>query len=185
MRIAVYGTILTVLVTLADSAILNSSHGGGLSPESATIASLRHFISAQWAFRKEDRYTKGRRVYANSIDGKGFPDLYRIDGPLPENAPSDGTELKLIDLAFARATSPKTARAGYWFVNIVGDAVSGKHYDYTQDCGLCAVPAKYKVTGFNTYIVDLRGTVYHKDNGGKPVTVFPDVEKDGWRALSN
>ncbi len=177
VRVAVYGTILIALVTLAWTVMPNFTHGGGVSPESAAIAGLKQFLGGQGTFQREDRYGKGRIVFANRIDGTGFPDLYRVGGPLDE---LDGTELKLISLDVARATSPETAWAGYWFVDIVGDAVSGKHYDYARDCGLCAVPAEYNVTGLHTFVIDLRGKVYRKDNGGKPVTVWPDMEKDEW-----
>jgi hypothetical protein len=147
---------------------------------SAAIPGLRTYLGAQGTFQRVDRYGKGELVYANPKDGVGFPDLYRIGGPL---AAPDGTEIKLIDLALARATSPETNKAGYWFVEITSDAVTGRPYDYTKDCGLCAVPAAYGKTGLYTYIIDLTGTVYKKDNGGKPVTVYPDVEKDGWRPV--
>jgi len=133
-------------------------------------------------FQREDRYGKGELLYANPEDGVGFPDLYRIGGPLEE---PDGTELKLIDLALARATSPETNKAGYWFVEITSDALSGNRYDYTVDCGLCAVPAVYGKSGIYTYVIDLTGTVYKKDNGGKPVTAYPDVKKDGWRPVGS
>ena len=177
IRVAVYGAILIALATLAWTVMPNLTHGGGRSPGSAAIAGLRQYLGGQGTFQREDRYGKGRIVFANCINGKGFADLYRVGGPLDE---PDGTELKLISLDLARARSPETAWAGYWFVDIVGDAISGKHYDYTKGCGLCAVPAEYMVTGLNTFIIDIRGTVYKKDNGGRPVTVFPDVEKDGW-----
>ncbi len=147
--------------------------GCGCSP----IAALRAYLGAQGTFQRVDRYGKGKLLYANPKDGIGFPDLYRIGGPL---AVPDGTEIKLIDLALARATSPETNKAGYWFVEITSDAVPGRPYDYTKDCGLCAVPAKYRETALHTFVIDIRGTVYRNDNGGKPVTVFPDVAKNGW-----
>jgi len=152
-------------------------HSHTPSGGSSAIAGLRAYLGAQGTFQRVDRYGKGKRVYASPKDGVGFPDLYRIGGPLDE---ADGTEIKLIDLAIARDTSPETAKAGYWFVEITSDAVTGHPYDYSVDCGLCAVPAVHGKTGLHTFIVDLTGMVYKKDNGGKPVTVFPDVEKDGW-----
>jgi len=140
------------------------------------IASLRAYLGAQSTFRRVDRYGKGKLVYANTIDGEGLPDLWRIGGTLEK---LDGTELKLIDLAFARATSPNTAKSGYWYVEITGDAATGP-YDHAQDFGLCAVPAVYGKTGLHTFIVDLTGTVYKKDTRGTPVRVYPDIEKEGW-----
>ena len=146
------------------------------SDESAAIAALRAYLCAQDTFQRVDRYGKGKLVYANPKDGTGFPDLYRIGGPL-EKRSVDG--FRFIDFAFARATSPETPKAGYCFIDIVTDRKTGS-YDFTKDCGLCAVPVVHGETGIHTFIINAEGTVYRKDNGGKPVTVFPDVESDGW-----
>ncbi|MHC4249068.1 MAG: DUF2950 family protein [Planctomycetota bacterium] len=165
------------VVRSRETARLRYWHGS----ESAAVAGLRAYLGSQGTFHRLDRYGKGKRVYANYLDGKGFTDLYRLGGPLEH---PDGTEIKLIDLAFARATSPATAKAGYWYVEITADAVSGKPYDYTQDCGLCAVPAVYGETGIHTFVVDLTGTVWKKDNGGRPVQAYPDVvNDDGWEPV--
>jgi len=135
--------------------------------EASAVAALRAYLGAQGAFQRKDRYGKGDLRYANPIDGKGFPDLYRIGGP-------DGTgeELKLISRELARATSPETAKDGYWFVDIVSDKIAGD-YDFTNACGLCAVPAVYGETGIHTWVIDLTGTAYRVENGGKPLTSFP------------
>ncbi len=108
----------------------------------------------------------GRAFWCTPIlkDGKGLADLYKLP---------NGKHLKLIDMLFARATSADSPRAGYYFVDI-------KYDDYTIDCTLCAVPARYGATGRNTFIIDVTGVAYQKDNGGKPVTVYPDVAKAGW-----
>jgi hypothetical protein len=120
-------------------------------------------------FRKLDGYGKGRLVYANPVDGAGFADLYEVGG-----LGSGGTPLKLIGRAFARASSPDRAKAGYYFVDLACD-------DYSIDCGLCAVPASYKSTGISTFIIDVKGTVYMKDTGGSPVTTYPaDPDAKGW-----
>ena len=139
---------------------------------------LHAYLGVQGAFQRMDRYGKGDLRYANPIDGTGLGDLYRIGGP-----DGCGPVLKFIDLAFARATTPATARYGYWYVDIVGDAVTGKPYDYTNECGLCAVPAVYGKTGINTYVIDLCCSVYAKDTHGTPVRVFPDVANEGWKRL--
>ncbi|MHC4249070.1 MAG: DUF2950 family protein [Planctomycetota bacterium] len=167
-------TVVALVIGSRNDLRLKPRMAGG---HSGAIAGLRAYMGAQGAFQRVDRYGKGKRVFANTVDGAGFPDLYRIGGPLDK---PDGTEIKLIDLAVVRATSPERAKAGYWFVEITSDAVTGKPYDYAVDCGLCAVPAVYGKSGLYTYIINITGTVYKKDNGGKPVTVWPDVEKEGW-----
>ncbi len=138
--------------------------------EVAAVAALRMYLGTQNQFHRADFYGKGMLVYANPRDGAGFPDLYR--------APN-GTTLKLVDFAFARAASPLCPRAGYYFVDITSDA-KGKEYDFSIDCGLCAVPAEYGVTGKNTFVIDVTGGVYQKDGGGRSVRRYPDVEKEGW-----
>jgi hypothetical protein len=142
------------------------------------IAALRTYVNAQSVFRKLPRYGgEVGLVYANPRDGVGFPDLYQIGGP--------GSGLaapKLIDSAFAVATSPGRPRRGYYFVDILGcwEGGSCQRYDPAVEFGLCAVPAEYGVTGTYTYIMDITGATCQKDTGGTPVRVFPDVEADGW-----
>ncbi|MHC4249065.1 MAG: DUF2950 family protein [Planctomycetota bacterium] len=177
---------LHIACAVGAVAVAAGAHFGLLRPylkmrrirrnESSAVASLRAYLGAQGTFHRIDRYGKGKLVYANPKDGVGFPDLYRLGGPLDE---PDGTAMKLIDLAFARATAPETAKDGYWFVDIVGDEIDGP-YDYTNACGLCAVPAVYGETGIRTFIVDLTGTVYPKDTHGAPVRIYPDILREAW-----
>lgn len=113
-------------------------------------------------------------MYANAKDGVGFPDLYQLGGP-----GSGGKELKLIGERLARATTGGAPCSGYLFCDITGDAKGP--WDYSTDCGLCAYPAKYeKGWPRYTYIIDVTGVFYQKDNRGKPVNTWPDVEADGW-----
>ncbi|MHC4249071.1 MAG: hypothetical protein ACYS9X_08085 [Planctomycetota bacterium] len=169
-------------LVLAARAVSCLTHSHSSPNHVAAYAALRAYIGAQQTFRKKPRYGPDTGcVYANPRDGTGFPDLFRVGGPLER---LDRTELKLIDLAFARATSPETPKAGYWFVEIIGDAVTGP-YDYTRECGLCTVPAVYGVTGTPTYIVDPTGRIYTKDTHGTPVRVFPDVDREGWRKVGS
>ena len=105
-----------------------------------------------------------------------------------------GKQIRLIDDVFANASrdSPlhgtTVAEHGYVFVDIVADA-EGEPYDdgkgnFVKGFGLCACPAEYGRTGRLTYVIDIRGTVYEKDTEGEPVTVFSDVEKEGWKTLA-
>jgi len=158
------------VAVVAAIAIPNLLSSRTASNEAAAVAGCRAYLAAQGVFQRVDRYNRNMLVYANPKDGTGFPDLYRIGGPLDR---PDGTELKLIDLAFARATGPESPKAGYYFVNLEYD-------DYSIDCGLCAVPAQYGKSGLSTFVIDLTGTVYKKDTGGRPVTRYPDVVQDGW-----
>ena len=137
------------------------------------MSKLCSYLAAQRTFRTEDFYRKGTAVFANPVDGIGFPDLHKVGGP-----EADGELLKLIDRAVAEATSPARVKMGYWYIDIVGDR--NGLYDSSKQCGLCAVPAEYGKTGRNTFIINVTGMVYQKDTGGRPVTIWPDVEKEGW-----
>ncbi len=177
-RVAVCGAVLVVVgggmvLFLLPTLVLPAS----ASNEAAAIAGLRAYLGAQGVFQRKAYYgDEAGKVCANPKDGQGFPDLYKVGEP-----EADGGPLKLIDRTFAEATSPARPKSGYYFVDITADADGP--YDPATDCGLCAVPARYKKSGVNTYIINFTGTVYYRDNDGKPVTTWPDVEKEGWKPV--
>ncbi len=155
-----------------------------VSNESVTMAYLRAYLSAQNQFKRSDFYGIGKTVYANPSDGNGFADLYQLGYP---SAPR-GEVFGMIDVTFAdagaRNPSPKP-KAGYLFADITG--CGNVPYDYTVDCGLCAVPASYNRSGRNIYIIDVTGTVYQKDaaaeypwiqtgDGVPPLKRYPDLK---------
>lgn len=162
------GSCFVFIAIVAAIAIPNLLSSRVAANEAATVAALRTYLGAQNQFYRMDPYGKGLRVYANPEDGKGFPDLYEIGGP-----GSGGSALRMIDLSFAEASSPARPKAGYYFVDLT-------YGDYSIDCGLCAVPARYPSTGRNTFVMDVSGTVYMKDTQGEPVTTYPDVAGGGW-----
>ena len=133
--------------------------------EAAAISWLRNYLCYQNLFDEEERYPGRGLRFANPFDGAGFPDLYHLGG----------RELReWVDPAFAAATDPQHSIDGYYFVDITGSRRTGP-YNYARECGLCAVPAEYGRTGINTHIVDVQGTCFQGDTGGKPVTSFPDL----------
>jgi hypothetical protein len=137
--------------------------------EVAAVACLRTYVNAQSVFHRIEHY-RGRGLrYA-----RPYAHLH--------TAPTGGT-IKYIDEAFARACitdEKREPRSGYYFVDITG-IERGAPYDPAIEFGLCAVPAKYKSSGINTFIVDVTGTVYQKDTGGRPVTLYPaDLGGEGW-----
>ena len=181
-RVVPRGLILLLLVVIVLAAgWLVFPHTCGprcamRSREFSTVASLKSYVLAQNTFHRTAHYGKGKRTYANPSDGSGLPDLYRVGGP-----DATGEALDLIPLDLARATTPDRPKTGYYFVDITGEA-SGP-YDYTKQCGLCAVPAKYGKSGRLTFIINVTGTIDQKDTGGRPVAVWPDVEKEGWEPV--
>ncbi|MHC4202322.1 MAG: DUF2950 family protein [Planctomycetota bacterium] len=171
---------IVLIVLLVAAIVIPNPMASRIAPcEPVEVAALRAYVEAQELFRKEDHYTKGERVYANPVDGRGFADLYEVGGP-----GSGGRALGLIDRELAEATSPERARYGYYFVDITG-GVDGP-YDFSKQFGLCAAPAQYLRTGTHTYIVDARGRIFRKNIPHEPrarcepVTTWPDVEKEGW-----
>ncbi len=94
---------------------------------------------------------------------------YRTEGRLASWA--ELVRFGLVHKAMAEATTPERARAGYYFVEIRTEGVDIP--------SLCAVPAKYRKTGRNTFVIDVTGVVHMKDTGGKPVRTWPDIA-DGW-----
>jgi hypothetical protein len=153
--------------------------------EFRAVAALKACAAAQAEFQKLDRYAKGVQVYANPVDGAGFPDLCELGG-----AGSEGKTLRLINRKVAQATNLEHDHRGYWFADITGDG--NGPFDYAKQFGLCAVPVQYNRSGRNVFIVNHQGRVYQKDlasipgreistgDVSEPVTTWPDVEKEGW-----
>jgi type II secretory pathway pseudopilin PulG len=172
--VAVLGTVALVMMPSLGPHTISRN-------ENAAVGALRTYLGAQAVFHRSRYYGQGEDEplqYANPWNGSGFPDLHQVGGP-----DSRGTELKLIDLAFADAILGGTPRAGYHLCDILGDEKGP--YDFTKQFGLCAFPNEYGRTGRYTYIVDETGTVYYKNLGGFPVNIFPDVERDGWVAVGS
>lgn len=137
--------------------------------ESAVIANLRAYVTAQHIFRRTDWDGDGVLEWAPN-----FTHLYRLP---------NGREPHLIDLAFARATSQERRKFGYWFQDLKTYA-DGKAYDHRIEFGLITRPAVYGDTGRATFVVDGSGAIYQKDCGpeGYKGTQFPDL-KVGWTAV--
>ncbi len=151
--------------------------GRSWSNESAAMAYVRAYLSAQNQFKRSDFYAIGKLVYANPEDGVGYSDLYQVGyGQRPR-----GEVLGLIDIELARARwarEDRKPRAGYYFADLI-------YRDHEINCGLCAVPASYNRSGRNIFIIDVTGTVYQKDaaavypgiqtgNPVPPLTRYPD-----------
>ncbi len=148
--------------------------------EAATIANLHKLYSAQNSFRQSVWYTgMGDRSFAN-----GAKPLYSI-------APDHQPELisRALSEAFgqnaAQMVSPdKTGKkplAGYVFIDISHNP-RGAFVDLkdltAKDLPIvffnfCAIPAEYGKTGKRTFIMDVFGTIYATDSGGRPATVLP------------
>ena len=71
-----------------------SSRRGSHHCETSAVASCVVILWSQAAFHKTDFYGKGKLVYANTIDGRGIYDMYKL---------RDGTSIGLIDRSLADA----------------------------------------------------------------------------------
>jgi len=167
----------TVAVAFASVAVAGlcmvlltaSNHRYGPAYETSAIAAMRTYCGAQNIFHRTDYDGDGVLEYCGPTNAE-HPDFTWLC-----HATVSGTKIELLDNAFAAATSANTPKAGYWFVEIPLD-VDGNPYDAATGYALCAVPAVYNQTGLYTFVVDTQGTVFQIDNGGRPVTRFPDVD---------
>ncbi len=135
----------------------------GQPREANAIGSCRVFAQANTMFYRNDwrgSGTVGVLEYA-------FP--FTLLGTQPDGR---GQPIQLIDKAFSRATSPKSNKHGYFFVDML--TIGGVRIDWVNDHGLCAIPAKYGGKTKRTFIVNTTGTVFGKDTGGKPVFDYPN-----------
>ena len=166
------GFLAWVLVMAVATQLLETClyRGHVVSNRIGAIASLMACGGAQNSFHRADHYGIGKQVFANPIDGRGFPDLC---------SPPSGDKLGLIDDAFARATDPSSHKSGYYFADITHHS-DGTLLDFSKEFALCAVPAEYGKTGTMTLVLHPSGQVYQKDTGGKPVTRWPNLREDGW-----
>jgi len=133
------------------------------SNEISAVASLVVMLAAQATFHKTDYYNEGKLQYARAIQ-----DLYRCRGRL----------LRLITEEVARAGSAQSPAKGYFFVQFDRSATTGQYMNEIE-FGYAAVPAKYGVSGVNTFIMDTGGSIYQKDTGGASPRVYPDPQ-NGW-----
>jgi prepilin-type processing-associated H-X9-DG protein len=138
------------------------------SLETNAVGSCRSYCGAQVMYKRNDWDGDGVLQYA--------PDFAQLNTQLDGN----GDPIQLLDAAFAGAKGPGgTPKHGYLFYNM--KTIAGKKIDWVNDFALCAVPAQYGRTGFRTYIINTNGTVFGIDNGGKPVTDYPENPAEaGW-----
>jgi len=163
--------LLVVVVGMSGGAGGRLTRSRIVSNETSAVASLVVILCGQATFHRTDFYGRGQLMYANPHTGRGFVDLYAVGNQ----------RIGLIDQSLAKATSPRTAKAGYYFISFRGSA-DGYEYDPVIEFGVCAVPAVYGKTGINTFVMDVGGSVYMKDTGGVAPTRYPDVRR-GWIAV--
>ncbi|MHC4253229.1 MAG: DUF2950 family protein [Planctomycetota bacterium] len=171
---------VVMVAVIAYLALPCVSPGGRMnSNETSAIFALRSYVGAQSVFVKHNSYKRNppESLYANP-----YTDLLEIGyGGEFKDEPN---ALKLINRDFADACwvppEPKP-RSGYFFLDIT--AGRNGPFDHKSEFGLCAFPAEHRKTGLKTFIIGVSGKIYHKDNGGRPVTAWPDVAEEGWKPI--
>jgi Protein of unknown function (DUF2950) len=130
---------------------------------------MRSYCSAQTMYKRND------------WDGDSTMEYAAPYATLCAQLDTDGTQIQLIDSAFAAATGSKgTPTHGYLFKDM--KTIAGKPIDWTNDYAMCAIPAIYGRTGYRTFIVATDGTIYGKDIAdGAFVDDYPaDPTAAGW-----
>jgi hypothetical protein len=140
--------------------------------ESNAIAACKEIGSAQSLYHRTD------------WDGNGYLQYAIPFTLLCTQKAADGNEVRYIPEKLAQATRPGRAFRGYYFVDIVNEGMTMPYVAgpcSPNEFGICAAPARYPASGRRTFIMDTTGTVYGKDNGGRPVTIFPPSPRAaGW-----
>jgi prepilin-type processing-associated H-X9-DG protein len=166
------------LPIIAAIAIPNLLRSKMAANESAAIAAMRTYAGAQNIFHRTDYDGDGILEYCGP--GQQGEKEEHVSYTFLNTAKVNGMPIELIDSAFANArlgAPGAKPKAGYYFIEITKDA-DGNDYNAAFCYGLCAVPAQYNRSGLNTFVIDVQGTVFQRDNGGQPVTQFPDVDDE-------
>lgn len=162
--------VVAIIAVIAAIAIPNLMRSRLASNETATVANMRAYVTAQTTFHKSDYYGAGTLLYAHpssitpsdlSITANGFRDLYEVTA-----AGGEKKTLSLIDQGFAKAaySGEKKPKSGYVFEDIESNGTS--NYDPAIEFGLWASPASYERSGTNNFVIDVAGQVYQKDAKG-------------------
>ena len=138
--------------------------------ETYAVGSCRAYAGSQTIYHRNDWDHDRRLSYAHPFTLMSTC----ADG-------TAGGSIRLLDEAFAAASSPQTPKHGYWFKDM--ETIGGRPIDWSRDFALCAMPAKYGGARRRTFLVSTAGTVWGKDLGKSGfVADFPaDPAREGWR----
>jgi hypothetical protein len=165
LRVTIVTAMGMILLCTATWLFLRFEYGPRLraSQEANACQSLRNYIVAQEAFRRAACNGKGEPTFADAL-----PKLR-----------------KLLPAEFIAAHGSRgTPYHGYIFREM--KTIGGVPINWTSDFAICAIPARYGVTGFRTFIVTSTGFICGRDCGydGRPVDFVDDYPADlmgtGW-----
>jgi hypothetical protein len=155
--------------------------------EFAAAIALRVLANAEADFRAQDR------------DENGVNDFWTGDVAGLHGLAVNGRPLELISREIAQAdarplqllASPPVPYHGYCFAALIADdSAEGEEYGQDSESGLgpqgkvhnrarigfCAYPADYGKTGWHTWIINERSSLFKIDSGGKPILRWPSDE---------
>jgi len=165
--------VVAIIAVIAAIAIPNLLRSKMAANEAAAIAAMRCYAGAENIFHRTDYDGDGVLEYAGPgqqgsvVTHNSFVALNTVQ--------INGQNIELIDSAFAGATTSATPKAGYYFNDIASDN-QGNAYNAAFVYGLCANPGQYNRTGLNTFVIDIQGTVYQRDQGStNELTAFPNT----------
>jgi len=149
------------------------------------IAMCRGFVEAQLEYASTVHDNSGMNQYAQKlISTPGKQDgLYWVDADGKPGGPV--TEGVAKALASGYSLTPGSAYSGYYFRLLKGQGpdAPGGEIDYEikgmmiGGFALVAVPAEYRVTGVQTFIVNHNGIVYQKDLGADSINIVKQMER--------
>jgi hypothetical protein len=150
------------------------------------IQVCRGFVEAQMEYASTSHDGKRMPQYAQKlISTPGKQDgLYWINPDGTPGGPLTEGIAKALQAGYSLA--PGSAYSGYYFHLLKGQgpaAVPMGEIDYVikgmmiGGFALIAVPAEYRVTGVQTFIVNQEGTVYQKDLGPDTVNIAKQIER--------
>jgi hypothetical protein len=150
--------------------------------ELQAIATARTYVDGQNDYDSADRDGDGVLEFAQKLvstpgktDGLYWPES-QGDGPSPAGGAISEEQLR-------RAQTTDKGYFGYHFriLRGQGNNIAGGRYNYMINgnmivgFGLIAWPAKYGITGVNTFEVNQEGIVYEKDLGPDTAKIVPGI----------
>jgi prepilin-type N-terminal cleavage/methylation domain-containing protein len=171
--------IIAIIAAIAIPSLIAARRG---SLETNAVGACRSYYSAQTMYRRNDWDGDTVLEYAgdpNSTNAGGAAQTGFV--ALCTQTDSEGSEIKLIDDAFAAAIPGGPSKLGYNFQDMTD--IDGTLIDWSTECALCALPSVYARTGYRTFIICSNGTVFARDQGsaGTFLNTYPgDVAAAGW-----
>ena len=164
--------VVAIIAVIAAIAIPNLLRSKMAANEAAAIAAMRTYAGAQNIFHRTDYDGDGILEYAGP--GQQITTTHSTFVAL-NTVVISSARIELIDNAFGGATTATRPKAGY-YNNDNATHNGGVAYNAAFIFGLCGNPAQYNRTGLNTFVIDVQGTVYQRDQTStNELTRFPNV----------